>query len=87
MVTTNKKTTTAAAAAATKKSGVDEITSVLSKTKVSMSGSTAPAIASYSTKVFDPFLIRLVTDGGEQFLEFDVCFAAVFMCEDIVAVL
>jgi hypothetical protein len=88
MVTTNKKTPTAAAAASTKKSGVDEITSVLNKTKVSVSASMAPAVPSYSTKVFNPFLIRLVTDGGEQFLEFDVSLAATFMCEDgIVAVL
>ncbi len=88
MVTTNKKTTTADAAASTKKSGVDVITSVLNKTKVRVSVSMAPAVPSYSTKVFDPFLIRLVTDGGEQFLEFDVSLAAAFMCEDgIVAVL
>ena len=88
MVTTNKKTTTAAAAASTKKSGVDEITSALNKTKVGASASMAPVVPSYSTKVFDPFLIRLVTDGGEQFLEFDVSLAAAFMCEGgIVAVL
>jgi hypothetical protein len=87
MVTTNKKTTTAAAAAATKKSGFDKITSVLNKMKVSVSASTAPAITSYSTKVFDPFLIHLVTNGGKQFLEIDVCLAASFMCEDIAAVL
>jgi hypothetical protein len=52
-MSTKKKTTTAAAAT---KSGVDEITSGLNKSKVSVSTPKAPVFTSYSTKLDPPRL-------------------------------
>ena len=80
MVTATKKRTTTAAAAT--KSGVDEITSGLNKTKVSVSTPKAPAFTTYSTKVEDPILIRTVFVDGEQYVEFDVSLAAALICGD-----
>jgi hypothetical protein len=78
-MSTKKKTTTAAAAT---KSGVDEITSGLNKSKVSVSTPKAPVFTSYSTKVQDPVLIRPVWVNGEQYVEFDMSLAAALMCGD-----
>jgi hypothetical protein len=75
-MSTKKKATTAAAAT---KSGVDEITSGLNKTKVGATPK-APVFTSYSTKVQDPILIRTVFIDGEQWVEFDVSIAAAILC-------
>ena len=78
-MSTKKKATTAAAAT---KSGVDEITSGLNKTKVSVSTPKAPVFTSYLTKVQDPILVRTVFVDGEQWVEFDMSIAAALLCGD-----
>jgi hypothetical protein len=79
-MSTKKRTTTAAAAT---KSGVDEITSGLNKSKVSVSTPKAPVFTSHSTKVQDPvFLIRPVWVDGEQYVEFYMSLTAALMCGD-----
>ena len=83
-MSTKKKSTTAAAAT---KSGVDEITSGLNKTKVGTTPK-APVFTSYSMKVQDPILIRTVFVDGDQWVEFDMSLAAASLCGDgITAVL
>jgi hypothetical protein len=41
-----------------------------------------PAFTSYSTKVQNPIMIHTVCIDGEQYFEFDVSLAAVYMCLD-----